>query len=1441
MRFRDESFVKLCKEINFSITEEFSDAIVEEVVFDNKTGVWSLKVSFDKHININQYKEFRKALDKRFPKCIFYLVIRNVLRDKNTIIDYLTYITETKHKSLNALKGYINVNSIKLTEDEIWFVLPIKAVYDQFVAKAEVIKKALKAIGYGFYRVNFKLEEADVIKNSTMNFIDNMVEEMSKLKKMSEIEEKNESKKPMGKQFFRRESQKPIEMDIESATQTYEEIMITTKGEIFKIDSMKLKTGKTLYTVAISDYKEAIYVKKFLAENEEIPNLKIGETIIVTGKLTNDTFSKTKAIMASGKEWYTVTEGLTKIKKDYDEVKRIELAARTNMSAQDGISTPLEYCNALKSYGVNAIAITDLDDVQAFPELFKCAKSNPTIKPIYGITMSSLDSSNNFFYGFKDFDLKEQEYIVFDLETTGLSPRFDEIIEFGGIIMKAGGIIEKIQFFIKPNHPLSAFTVNLTHITDEMVAKGLSQEEGIRKIHSLLSNRVCVAHNANFDVNFCKQKFKELGLDCSQIYGIDTLAISHFLNPYERKHTLGAMSKRLGVTYDTAVAHRADYDAEVLSRDWVKMIEKLKRDYSITTSRELNDVKSFAMLARKFTYESRVLVKNQIGLKKLFKLVTRILTDQYNEGPQLYFNEIGNDPDLLFGSGTHGSYLWEQVFNGTDENIEKAIKMYDYIELPPISSFQYLINDDRITEANLKFAYKDLIDKATKLNKLCVAVSDCRYVFDYQRLIYEVYINAPSLGGGFHWLKGKSIHPNLIYLTTDEMLKEFNFLNDGMLVRDIVVNNTHKIADQIEGNIEVIKNKLYFPEFDNSPEKLRAVVYKNLSDRYGENPDQYILDRIEKELNPIIKYGYSVTYWISHKLVQKSNQDGYLVGSRGSVGSSLVANLADISEVNPLPPHYLCTKCKHFEWNKDPQYLSGWDLPDKKCDKCGILMEKDGHNIPFETFLGFEANKVPDIDLNFSGVYQPTIHNYVKELFGESHTLRAGTISTVAEKTAFGFCKKYEEEQRTGYQPWTRSFLEFLAIKTSGVKRTTGQHPGGIIIIPKEYDVEDFTPINFPANDDESNWKTSHFDYHAIHDNVLKLDLLGHDDPTVVKMLEDLTNTKVKRDVPRFDPEVLKLFYTTESLNISPKDISGETTGAYGLPEFGTNFVRKMLKEAQPRSFNDLILLSGLSHGTDVWSGNAEKLVKEGKKINECVCCRDDIMGYLIDKGIDKLKSFEIMEKVRKGKGLSSDQEKLLLDNNVPEWYIESLKKIKYMFPKAHATAYVIMAWRIAWYKLYYPLEFYASYYTNRPDAIDIATMSKGIETVRSKLAELRRRSAGSGEKLSTKENALIPMLEITEELYARGYKIKNVDLNKSLAEEWIVDRNNKALIPPFVVVDGLGATVADSIIEAREENHFNSIEDLKRRSSVNSKIITSLTDLGVLEGLDETDQETLF
>ncbi|KDE44413.1 PolC-type DNA polymerase III [Metamycoplasma hyosynoviae] len=1433
----ESDFLKLCSKVGFNPNQNFYGVkllAIEKKKINNKN-ILNFKFNAISTIPMDDFKKFKMHLKETFSeKTQSKIVITFTFDTPITDIDLLC----------KYLKKYINYNQIKLNARQIGFLDPDNLKIENNIAiitihskkdeeylnsKKDLLKDLFQKVGHNDIEFKFVLDQIneEVIYNKIINIVNNI----DFTKKEEEVKEHSSKREGW------KSNSKFTPCSIHDALSlNYKNVIV--KGEIYRIEQKARRDKENAYIcdLYLSDYEEIIKVTYFVNSNS-LAEYKIGDTVEVRGAINND---PKFGISLKPKDFPRKIEDIVKLSEDKEKVKRIELAARSNMSSQDGISTISQYLKAIKKYGHKAIALTDLDNVQNYPEFYKQMKKEKNLKPIYGATFSSITTNNDIFYGYKDFKLNDESYLVFDIETTGLSARFNEIIEFGGVIVRNGVIEDNIQFFLKPSKPIPASITKLTNITDELVAeKGLSQEEGIKKIYDLLKNNIAIAHNAKFDVNVCKQQFIKHGLDAKHIIAMDTLAISWFLFPLDKKHNLQSVAKKTNVYYDKFAAHRANYDAEILANVWILFIQKLKKDMNITTSKELLKLDSKNIFGRKFSYEARMLAKNQNGVKKLFKYISQSLTSNYNNGPKFYLDRWKPDSDLLLGSSTNSSLLWDEVITGTDENILKVLSYFDYIELPPISSFNYLYEDDWITREEIEWAYIDLINKAKKLNKICVATSDSRYVYDWQKLIYNIYINTPLLGGGVHWLKKYQdiTETSFKLLTTEEMKNEFLFLNDANLINEIVVENTHKIADMVESNLEIIKNKLFIPIFDNSDKNLKSLVYENATKRYGENIDVKIKERIDKELNSIIKYGYSVIYWISHKLVKKSNEDGYLVGSRGSVGSSIVANLANITEVNPLEPHYLCENCKYLEWCNDK--LSGYDLDLKNCPKCGKLMKNDGNNIPFETFLGFEANKVPDIDLNFSGIYQPTIHNYVRELFGESHTLRAGTISTVASKTAYGFCKKYFEEKKQN-NTYTQEFLDFLSTKTEGVKRTTGQHPGGIIIIPKEYDVEDFTPINYPANDIYSQWKTTHFDFESIHDNVLKLDLLGHDDPTAIKMLEELTNTDAKK-IPFQDEKVIKLFSSTSSMGIKPEQISNEITGVFGIPEFGTKFVRKMLEVAKPQSFNDLILLSGLSHGTGVWSGNAEELIKSGKSLENCICCRDDIMKNLIDKGIDKLNAFQIMEDVRKGKGLTTDQENLLKNKNIPSWYISSLKKIEYMFPKAHATAYVIMAWRIAWYKIHHPLEFYASYFSNKNEDIFIKILASGKNVITHKLNELKGKIDSKDTSITQKENLFIPILEISQELYARGFKIENVNLEKSKSIEWVIDKENKSLIPPFVCVEGLGEIAANSICKARNEGMFLSVEDLKERTKLNSRNITFLRELGVLDNLDETNEVSLW
>ncbi|WP_036463855.1 PolC-type DNA polymerase III [Mycoplasmopsis sturni] len=1211
---------------------------------------------------------------------------------------------------------------------------------------------------------------------------------------------------------------------------------VSVSGVIFRTDLIDRK-DYCIYKYWIADYQDAIEITHFTREKLSDDQIfHVNDYVLIEGKLDRS-YDKMKNVIKA----VNIIKIESPVSKRVDEAqnKRIELSVKSKMNTMDGIIDASSIPKIAANFGHSAVALTDANSVQGFPDFSASAKKNK-IKPIYGAAFSVIESSNKVFLNeFNNLIIKDQEYVSFDIETTNLSPSIGEIIEFGCAIIKNNEIIEEIQFFIKSTEKLSPFTTQLTSITDKMLEdEGLEQLEGHKKIREILNNRIAIAHNANFDMHFVLQKLKDFGIEKPNTIWMDSLAISRLVFWKNRTHSLGDFAAYNGVHYEPEAAHRADYDAKVLAEAWAVTIKKLSEE-GINDFDQLSKLMKDNYYERQFANQITVLAKNQAGLKELFELTSFTLTERFFKGPKLFYSDLPKSSNILIGSGGVRSPLIDAYLFSSEQKQHNLIKYFDYIEIPHPKALLNYVENDGFTLEQVQNILRKLIKDAIAFGKIPVAVSDARYESPEEKIFFKCLVYSKGIGNTSHFLyryKKNVIIPDLHFLTTQEMLEEFNFLGDWDLIENVVIKNTHLIANLIEDNIEVIKKDLYTPKFDDSPKKLPELVYKTAIEKYGPNLPDIIQERIKKEITPIIDYGFDVVYWISHKLVKKSNDNGYLVGSRGSVGSSLVATMSGITEVNPLEPHYVCPQCKYFELANNPEITSGYDLDDKLCPKCQITMDKDGHTIPFETFLGFNADKVPDIDLNFSGEYQGEIHNEIKRLFGETHTFRAGTISTIKDKTAYGYIKKAEEENNFGYSP---NFIDYLATKIVGVKRTTGQHPGGIIIIPKEFTVEDFTPINYPADDTTLDWKTTHFDFHAIHDNVLKLDILGHVDPTAIRMLERLTGVNVRTDIPKKDPKVMSLFRSTKALGITPDQIGGEATGAIGIPEFGTNFVRRMLKEAQPESFADLISLSGLSHGTDVWTNNAQTLIsKQGLTIKDVISCRDDIMVYLINKGVDSLNSFKIMEKVRKGKGLIDEEVDLLKSHNIPEWYIDSLQKIKYMFPKAHATAYVLMAWRIAWFKLYYPLEYYATYFTTRVEEFDpeVIINDQGAIKVNKKMKDLKEQ-----QKLSVTDNNLLDTLESVRELYARGFNIQNISIEKSKANEWTVDPQSNSLIPPFTIIKGLGEAVAWKIVNAREEKEFISREDFKKRSGVSSTLYGVLENLKVLSHLSESNQIKLF
>ncbi len=1421
----DKIFRKFAEEIKFEVTKGFEHTKVLSAQLETGS-VFHLHFHVDTIVPFGEMQKFLICLNKNFKyKSEFQFSTSAYIAKPNDIVDYLKWIVGS-YMNIQQIAMLMNENSLKIDTSKVLVLAHTETVANRIMSIAPDVNRIMRRFGFENFELHPELSliGSDLIDNEK-KMLDEQAARAFETHEPVMTEKAAEFKK-MGY----------IEVEIDQLLSSSEP-RVAIKGEIFSVNHKPTKSEMTITEIGVTNFKDAITVKLFAKKSQDIAanqSYKPGQHIFVSGDYQFDTYSKEPVILARK---VSIAKNEKTSREDRAINKRIEFGARTRMSTMDGVVTASDLVKRASKWGHRAIAIVDTESVQSFPDFYAAAKKEG-IKGIYGATFNTINRNSKAIYNpATAVEILQDTYVLFDLETTGLSPVYDDIIEFGAVKVENGQVVDRRQFFVRPGRKISPDSVALTGITDEMVASAKPEKEAILDIAEYLGSYTLIAHNANFDITFVNEKLEKYGHPLLSNPVIDSMVVGRIVHPDAKRYRLENVAVRYGIEYDSVVAHRADYDAEVLAKAWMKMMIDLK-DLSILTQDDLYDFKSEDLCKKAFSNEVSVIAKNQAGLKELFFLVSSSLTQNYFNGSTVFFEDLGKRKNVLLGSGSLRSRLMDRALFGSRKQVREEIAHYDYIQVQPAKNFTHLyakgFNDNQVKDA-LKF----IVDEAKRQGKIVIATGDVRYLEETDKIFHEIYINAKGLGGSRHYLfnydKTKAVDfPTQNFLTTDEMLKEFSFLEDIDLINEIVVKNTNKLADSID-NIEVIKEKLYTPTLNDVNEKLESKVYETAHAKYG-NPLPINIDaRIKKELEPIKKYGFAVIYWISHLLVGKSLDDGYLVGSRGSVGSSIVATFSNITEVNPLEPHYVCSRCKKSEF-PDVRLNSGYDLPEKYCPVCNIPFDKEGQNIPFETFLGFNADKVPDIDLNFSGEYQPVIHNEVKRLFGETHSFRAGTISTVADKTAYGYVLAWAEDKN---HKISRAFTEYVASKVAGTKRTTGQHPGGIIIIPKEYDVEDFTPINFPANDVNSSWKTTHFDFHAIHDNVLKLDLLGHDDPTAIRMLEKITGVNAKRDIPFFDPKIIEMFSSPAPLGIEPSQINGETTGVMGIPEFGTQFVRRMLKKAKVKSFGDLISVSGLSHGTNVWTNNAEQLVsQQGKTLNEVISCRDNIMTDLMTRGMEPLLSFKIMESVRKGKGLSPEWEAAMKDKGVEDWYIDSCKKIEYMFPKAHATAYVMMAWRIAWFKLYRPLAYYATYFSTRADVFDIDAVMGGPSVVLAKLKEYESRKGKRGDEgLTSKEENMIPILELVIEAFARNIKIANISLERSDATSWVIDEVNHTMYPPFNSLDGLGIAVAQTIISAREEMKFTSLEDLQKRTSLNKTSIEKLKKLGVLNGLDASNQ----
>ena len=1230
--------------------------------------------------------------------------------------------------------------------------------------------------------------------------------------------------------------------DFEEETIRIEQIMgemgeVVIRGQILSMDERPIRGEKTILMFSITDFTDTIMVKMF-CKDEYLKEIK-------DGGIAKGAFLKIKGVTTIDRFDSELTIGsVIGIKKipsfvstrmDTSPVKRVELHCHTKMSDMDGVSDVKDIIKRAMKWGHKALAITDHGDVQAFPDANHAIGKDDDFKIIYGMEAYLVDDLK----GLVEHPMGQSfadTFVVFDLETTGFSPSKNQIIEIGAVKVVNGSITERFSTFVNPKVPIPFEIEQLTSINDDMVLDAPTIDEILPKFMEFCQDAVMVAHNADFDMSFIKHNCSALGLECEKTV-LDTVALSRVLLPALNRFKLDTVAKALNVSL--AHHHRAVDDAACTAEIFVRLVEML-RDRGVETMEDLDQMESYTeeTIRKMPSYHAIMLAQNDIGRVNLYRLVSDSHIKYYNRRPKIPKSEFMKYREgILLGSACEAGELYRTLLRGSSqEEVARIVQFYDYLEIQPLGNNAFMLRTDKEpveSEEDLKDINRQIVELGEQFNKLVVATCDVHFLDPED----EVYRRIIMAGKGF---KDADDQAPLFLRTTEEMLKEFEYLGSEK-AEEVVIENTNKIANMCE-KISPVRPDKCPPVIENSDGMLREICYTRAHEIYGEDLPPVVVERLERELNSIISNGFAVMYIIAQKLVWKSNEDGYLVGSRGSVGSSFVATMAGITEVNPLSPHYICSNCHYVDFDSDlvKSYAgkAGCDMPDRNCPHCGQKLIKEGFDIPFETFLGFKGNKEPDIDLNFSGDYQSKAHKYTEVIFGDGQTFRAGTIGTLADKTAFGYVKNYYEERGVHKR---NCEIDRIVQGCVGVRRTTGQHPGGIIVLPLGENIYSFTPVQHPANDMTTDIITTHFDYHSIDHNLLKLDILGHDDPTMIRMLQDLTGVD-PQTIPLDSPEVMSLFQNTSALGIEPEDIGGCKLGALGIPEFGTDFAMQMLIDTKPQAFSDLVRIAGLSHGTDVWLGNAQTLIQEGKAtISTAICTRDDIMTYLIGKGLDSEEAFTIMERVRKGAVANGkckewpEYKKDMLDHGVPDWYVWSCEKIKYMFPKAHAAAYVMMAWRIAWCKVFYPLAYYAAFFSIRATSFNYELMCQGKERLEYFMHDYERRK----DTLSKKEQDTYKDMRIVQEMYARGFEFLPIDLYKAKAHHFQIIDNK--LMPSISTIDGLGDKAADAVVEAAKDGKFLSRDDFRQRTKVSKTVIDLMVDLGILADLPESNQLSLF
>jgi len=1439
------------------INEIFSDyeaegninnAIVEGVVLRKNTKTLGLNISSDKYIEIGELERLKKFIGKRFALKDSEITVKYAEGTEKKPIDMeLKNIILILTDKYPVLKAALNNCEYEIDKNTIKF--NFKIVISKFLKSMDYDKKIQKFINnmHGtLYQINFAdkagsekfiqedthVKEMLLIQKEAKDLSGKNVPDMSK--KAAEIKQEinAETSGKKGNPFLILGRSANIKDPIIKITDiTPDEGKVAIEGEISNIESKELKSGRTLISFDLYDGSSSLTCKSFLRpgdSGEVLSRLNKAKGIRLSGNAGYSKFSGEIEIIANT---IIETEGVKKdIRQDKAKVKRVELHMHTQMSQMDAMTSATDLIKRAMSWGMKSIAITDHGVVQAFPEAHKLlGRDNPDMKIIYGVEAYLAPDRQPSVTNPKGQSI-DTTYCVLDLETTGFSPVTEKITEIGIMKLKGGKVIDEFSCFVNPEKPIPARVVEVTNITDDMVKSAETIEKVFPKMMEFIEGSVLVAHNAEFDVGFLKHNAKVLGYDFDFTY-LDTLSLAKEIFPSFKTYKLGRIAKNLGIKVEAA--HRALNDVDTTVKIFNEMIEKLKE----RGAESLEDIEKYASdeealreeYKRLKTFHAIILAKDYIGLKNLYKLISYSHLNYFYKKPRILKSLYKKYSEgLIIGSACSEGELYQAILLGkSDEKIEEIAREYDYLEIQPLGNNDYLVRTEQVPNKEyLKEINKKIISLGEKLNKPVVATGDVHFM-DPEDEIYRRILEA---GQGF---KDADNQAPLYLRTTDEMLGEFSYLGDEKAY-EVVVTNPNLISDMCQ-RISPISPEKCPPHIDGCEQTIKDIAFGRAHELYGDPLPEIVQQRLDRELDSIIKNRFSVMYIIAQKLVWKSNEDGYLVGSRGSVGSSVVAYMTGITEVNALPPHYRCSKCKYSDFS-DYGFKNGFDLPDKVCPICGEKLTKDGIDIPFETFLGFNGDKEPDIDLNFSGEYQAKAHKYTEVIFGKGTTFKAGTIGTIAEKTAFGYVKKYFEEKNNTI---SNSEIARISKGCTGIKRTTGQHPGGIIVVPKGREIFEFCPVQHPADDSDSDIITTHFDYHSIDQNLLKLDILGHDDPTVIRMLQDITGVDPNK-IPMDDKETMSIFSSTKALGVTPEQINSKV-GTFGIPEFGTKFVRGMLLDAMPKTFADLICISGLSHGTDVWLGNAKDLIDSGTVIlSEAVCTRDDIMIYLIKKGLPPNTAFKIMETVRKGKALKdpekwAEYEAVMREKDVPEWYIDSCRKIKYMFPKAHAAAYVMMAFRIAWFKVHIPKAYYAAYLSIRAKAFDAEFMIFGKEKVKEKMKEIET----MGNQASPKDKDMYDDLELVFEMYERGFKFLPIDLYKSHATKFLAEEDG--LRPPLNSISGMGGMAAEGIFKASREEPFRSVEDIRKRAKIGNAAIDLLKKFNCLNGIPESDQVSFF